>query len=145
MQKFKRATTKNKLSLQRREAKTQERSQAPEGGLRAEWLDVESEASPKFRISQMEIEEAVKAKDANYELRQIGRAKKMPGLDRILIEQVFKVRKENVTSVEVYTRWRRRLSGRNRSELSDSHAGRSMRDRSWCSWTRMNYLRSIHR
>ena len=72
--------------------------QVREQGPNAEHLDVESEASRQFRISQMEIEEAVKAKDPNYELRQIGRLKKMPGLDRILIDQAVKERQENVTS-----------------------------------------------
>lgn len=70
-----------------------------EDGLIAEQLKVESEASRKFRISQLEIEEAVKAKDPNYELRQIGHLKKMPGLDRLLIEQAFQERKENMKSV----------------------------------------------
>lgn len=47
----------------------------------------------------MEIEEAVKAKDPNYELRQIGQIKKMPGLDRILIEEAFQERKKRMESV----------------------------------------------
>ena len=47
----------------------------------------------------MEIEEAVKAKDPNYELRQIGHIKKMPGLDRILIEQAFQERNREMESV----------------------------------------------
>lgn len=67
--------------------------------LDAEQLYVESEASREFRISQMEIEEAVKAKDPSYELRQSGRVKKMPGLDRILIEQAFQERNKNMKSM----------------------------------------------
>ena len=67
--------------------------------LDAEQLHVESEASREFRISQMEIEEAVKAKDPSYELRQSGRVKKMPGLDRILIEQAFQERNKNMKSM----------------------------------------------
>ena len=51
----------------------------------------------------MQIKEAVKAKDPNYELRQICRIKKMPRLDRILIDQAFEERKENMISVYVYT------------------------------------------
>lgn len=47
----------------------------------------------------MEIEEAVKAKDPNYELRQIGCLKKMPRLDRILIDEVFKERQEKMKSL----------------------------------------------
>ena len=38
---------------------------------------------------------AVEAKDPN----QIGRVKKMPGLDRILIDQAFKERRKNMNSV----------------------------------------------
>ncbi|KAF6239445.1 hypothetical protein HO173_002707 [Letharia columbiana] len=68
-----------------------------EEALNTEQLDVESEASRQFRISQMEIEDAVKAKDPNYELRQIG-LKKMPRLDRILIDQAFEERKVDVKS-----------------------------------------------
>lgn len=67
-----------------------------EDGPNTEHLVVESEASRQFRISQMEIEEAVKTRDPNYEMRQIGRSKKMPGLDRILIEQAFEERERNL-------------------------------------------------
>ncbi|KAL9063697.1 MAG: hypothetical protein Q9161_009327 [Pseudevernia consocians] len=75
------------------------RDQICEDGLNAEQLEVESEASRQLRISQMEIEEAVKMEDPNYELRQIGLAKKIPGLDRILIEQAFEERKEKMKSM----------------------------------------------
>ena len=75
------------------------RDQTCEDGLNAEQLEVESEASRQLRISQMEIEEAVKMADPNYELRQIGLAKKIPGLDRILIEQAFEERKEKMKSM----------------------------------------------
>ena len=67
--------------------------------LYAEHLVIESEASRKLRFSQLEIQEAVKAKDPNYELRQSGHAKKKPGLDRILIDQVFEERKDHMRSV----------------------------------------------
>ena len=52
-------------------------------------LDVESEASCKFRITQRELEEVVKVRDPNYERRRNGRAKKMLALDRISIDRAF--------------------------------------------------------
>ena len=83
----------------KRKRDTDSASQICEDGLNAEQLEVESEASRQFRISQMEIEEAVKRKDPNYELRRIGLSKKMPGLDRILIEQAFEERKQDMKSL----------------------------------------------
>ena len=59
-----------------------------------EQLDVESEASRQFRISQLELKEAVMLKDPDYELRQVGGRKKMPKLDRILIDQAFEEREK---------------------------------------------------
>ena len=47
-----------------------------------------------FCISQMEMDRAVKAKDSNLELRQIGCVKKTPGLERILIDQASKSEKK---------------------------------------------------
>ena len=38
----------------------------------------------------MELEEVVKVKDPDFELRQMGIRKKMPRLDRILINQASK-------------------------------------------------------
>lgn len=74
-------------------------SKSHEHGLKAEQPDVESEASRRFRISQMEFGEAVKANDVNYELGQINRVKRIPGLDRILIDQAFEERKANMEAV----------------------------------------------
>lgn len=93
----------SKTPRKRKREDTHAVPQIGEDGLNAEQLNIESEASRKFRISQMEIEEAVKAKDPNYELRQIGRIKKIPRLDRILIDQAFEERKENMISGYVYT------------------------------------------
>lgn len=83
----------------KRKRDTDTAPQIRQDGLMVEKLDVESEASRRFRITQMEIEEAVKAKDPNYELRQMARVKKIPGLDRILIDQVFKEREEKMKSM----------------------------------------------
>ena len=69
--------------------------QIRDDGLGAERLISESEASRELRISQMEIEAAVEAKGPN----QMGRVKKLPGLDRIVIDQAFKERKINTKSV----------------------------------------------
>ncbi len=92
-----------------------------EDGPNKEHLVVESEASRQLRISQMEIEEAVKTMDPNYEMRQIGRSKKMPGLDRILIEQAFEEREKKLKSLYVYTEGRKRPCGCNHVEPSDSN------------------------
>lgn len=63
-----------------------------EDRLNAKQADIESQSSRQFRISQLEMEEAVKAKDSNNELRQSGRVKEMPRLDRILRDQAFEER-----------------------------------------------------
>ena len=89
---------------QKRKRDTDTAPQICEDGLNAKQFDTESEASRQFRISQMEIEEAVKVKDPNFELRQIGRLKKMPRLDRTLINQAFKERQENRKSLQIYTK-----------------------------------------
>ncbi|KAL9133020.1 MAG: hypothetical protein Q9175_005802 [Cornicularia normoerica] len=83
----------------KRKRDTDAAPQISEDRLNAEQLNVESEASRRFLISQMELEEAVKAKHPNYELRQIGRLKKMPRLDRILTDQAFEERKEIIKSL----------------------------------------------
>ena len=63
--------------------------QIREDGLSAEDFEIESEATLHSRISQTEIEETVKAKDPQNELRQTGCVKEMPGLDRVLIGQAL--------------------------------------------------------
>ena len=83
----------------KRKRDTDTAPQIREDGLYAKHLDTESESSRTLRFSQLEIEEAVKAKDPSYELRQTGRVKKMPGLDRILIDRAFEERKDRMRSV----------------------------------------------
>lgn len=73
--------------------------QTCEDGCHAEQLNDESEASRQFRISQMELREAVKVKDPDFELRQVGCRKKMPKLDRILIDQVLEERNEKIETL----------------------------------------------
>lgn len=65
-----------------------------EDGFNKEQHDVESEASHQFRINQLELQEAVLLKDPDFELRQVGCRKKMPKLDRILIDQAFEEREK---------------------------------------------------
>lgn len=89
--------TENKNS-RKRKMNTDIAPQGCEDGLIAEQREVESEASRELRVSQMELEEAVKAKDPEYGLRQIGRVKKKSALDRILIEQVFQDQKKGTKS-----------------------------------------------